>query len=393
MRWSADPSNLIRVMPAKGVEVAFHCGAHGAAGPSTFYVEGEDQMTLRTSKRLISSAAVAAASLLVLAGCSLTGAEEPGGDSITLVTHDSFAVSDETLAAFTEQTGITVTQVAPGNGGALVNQLVLTKESPLGDLAFGVSDTFASRGIAEGVFAPYTSPNLPESAKPYLLGDALTPIDFSDVCLNADLAWFESHDLTPPATFDDLLLPEYSDLTVVTNPATSSPGLNFLVATIAAQGEDGWADYWAALRNNGLKVVDGWSDAYYVDFTGAGGDGDRPIVLSYSSSPPFTLDDDGQSTTVALLETCSRQIEYAGVLEGAKNPEGARAFIDFMLSEQFQSELPEQMYVYPIDSEVALPSDWAQFAPKSPAPFALTPEQIDAGRTGWIEEWTSVVLE
>ena len=350
-------------------------------------------MVLHSTMRRAAAVVAVAAVTGLLASCSVLGSEEPAGESITLVTHDSFTVSDEVMVAFTQDSGITVEPVAPGDGGALVNQLVLTKDSPLGDVAFGVSDTFASRGVNEGVFAPYTSPNLPASAEPYRFGEALTPIDFSDVCLNVDLAWFDAQGLTPPVTFDDLLRPEYANLAVVTNPATSSPGLNFLVATIAAKGEDGWADYWAQLRENGVKVVDGWSDAYYVDFTGAGGDGDRPIALSYSSSPPYTMGEDEQPTTAALLETCSRQIEYAGVLAGAANPEGAQAFIDFMLSEQFQADLPEQMFVYPIDSEVVLPAEWAQFAPQAEEPFTLTPEQIDAGRTGWIEEWTSVVLE
>ena len=354
------------------------------------------------------TAGLTAALALTLTACSLGGgapspssttasgeAEEGTGastSSITLVTHDSFAVSEDVLAAFTNETGISVTQVAPGDGGALVNQLVLTKASPLGDVVFGIDNTFASRALDEGVFAPYTSPALPASAAPYLLGDALTPIDSSDVCLNVDLAWFEENGQTPPATLDDLLLPEFSSLTVVTNPATSSPGLAFLLATIAAKGEDGWVTYWEQLRDNDLLVVDGWSDAYYVDFSGAEGEGERPVVLSYASSPPVTIGDDGVPTTAALLETCFRQVEYAGVLEGAANPEGAQAFIDFLLSEPFQADVPGQMYVYPIDTEVALPADWAEFAPRASTTFDVPAADITANRSAWIDTWTATVL-
>lgn len=350
-------------------------------------------MRFRSLGRPAASAFVTVAIIGLLAGCSVVGSEQASGDSITLVTHDSFAMSEEVMQEFTDETGISVTQVAPGDGGALVNQLVLTKDSPLGDVVYGVSDSFASRGVDEGVFAPYTSPNLPASAEPYLVGDLLTPIDASDVCMNVDLAWFSEQNLTPPATLDDLLLPEYANQTVLMNPATSSVGLSFLITTIAAFGDDGWQAYWEKLGQNGVSVVDGWSDAYYVDFTAAGEGGDRPIVLSYSSSPPYTIGESGEATTAALLDTCSRQIEYAGVIEGASNPEGAQKFIDFMLSKSFQSELPEQMFVYPIDTEVPLPEDWEKFAPRPEDPFYLSPDQIDTGRTEWIEEWTSLMID
>ncbi|MFZ1382207.1 MAG: thiamine ABC transporter substrate-binding protein [Scrofimicrobium sp.] len=350
-------------------------------------------MKNRPSRRPAVSAFAAVATIGLMAGCSVVGTEKPSGDSITLVTHDSFAMSEEVMQAFTDETGISVTQVAPGDGGALVNQLVLTKDSPLGDVVYGVSDSFASRGVDEGVFAPYASPNLPASAESYLVGDLLTPIDASDVCMNVDLAWFADRGVTPPATLEDLTKPEYANQTVLMNPATSSVGLSFLVTTIAAFGDEGWPSYWEKLRENGVSVVDGWSDAYYVDFTAAGEGGDHPIVLSYSSSPPYTIGDDGEATTAALLETCSRQIEYAGVIEGATNPEGAQKFIDFMLSEQFQAQLPEQMFVYPINTEVALPEDWEKFAPRPTDPFYLSPEQIDSGRSEWIEQWTSLMID
>ncbi|PWD50854.1 thiamine ABC transporter substrate-binding protein [Serinibacter arcticus] len=364
---------------------------------------------------LIATAALTSASLLALAGCSLGGGSpapsatsspsdsatdsgEPSGEgaspssSITLVTHDSFNLSEDVLAAFTEETGIAVTQVAPGDGGALVNQLVLTKASPLGDVVFGVDTTFASRAVDEGVFAPYTSPALPASAEQYLLGDALTPIDVSDVCLNVDLGWYEENGQEPPASFDDLVLPEYAGQTVVTNPATSSPGLAFLLATIGAKGESGWVAYWEQLRDNDVLVVDGWSDAYYVDFSGGEGEGERPVVLSYASSPPVTIGDDGVPTTAALLDTCFRQVEYAGVLDGAANPEGAQAFVDFLLSEPVQADVPEQMYVYPVDAGVELPADWAEFAPLASAPWDVPAADITANRSDWIDTWTQTVL-
>ncbi|PVU83111.1 thiamine ABC transporter substrate-binding protein [Cellulomonas sp. WB94] len=346
---------------------------------------------------------------LALAGCSgtasgtgtTTGAASTAAPTdatpgtVTLVTHDSFALSDGLLASFESATGITVKQVAPGDGGTLVNQLILTKDAPLGDLAYGVDNSFASRAIAEGVFAP-TTPTAPAAADAakYAVDDSgsLTAIDYGDVCLNVDHSWFTAHSLAEPTTLEDLTKPEYKDLLVVPNAATSSPGLAFLLATIGKFGADGWQAYWKALQANGLQVADGWSDAYYTDFTGGGGEGTRPVVLSYASSPPDTIPDGGDTpTTGALLGTCFRQVEYAGVLAGAKNPQAAAKLLDFLLSDAVQADIPGSMYMYPVSTAVTLPPVWAQWAPLADHPYTVEPADISAHRDDWIKQWTDLV--
>jgi thiamine transport system substrate-binding protein len=218
-------------------------------------------------------------------------------------------------------------------------------------------------------------------------GDYLTPIDFGDVCVNIDDTWFAKRKIAPPKTFADLADPTYKNLLVTPGATSSSPGLAFLAATIGTNG-DGWKDYWKKLVANGVKIDAGWEDAYTVDFTAGGGRGDRPIVVSYSSSPPFTVPKGGDKpTTSALLDTCFRQVEYAGVLKGADNPKGAEEFIDFMLSHEFQSALPENMYVYPVDTSVPLPPDWAKWAPVSPDPVEVPAADITAHRTEWLRDW------
>jgi len=324
------------------------------------------------------------------------GGDEAADDVVTLVTHDSFAVSDDVLAAFEQSSGLTVEQVAPGDAGTLVNQLVLTKDSPLGDVVYGVDNTFASRAVDAGVFEPYQPADLdPETAAyaPDDLAGTLTPIDVGDVCLNLDDGWFAEHDLPEPTTLDDLTEPEYADLTVVTNPATSSPGLAFLLATVGAYGADGFEGYWADLRDNGVKVAESWEDAYYVDFSGAGEGGQRPIALSYATSPAFTVSEDGtESTTSAMLGTCFRQVEYAGVLAGTDDAEGAQQLVDFLASAEFQADVPGQMYMYPADPGVELPADWQQFAPLADDPYEVPPAQVAEHRDEWIEQWTATVV-
>lgn len=310
-------------------------------------------------------------------------------ETLRVVTHDSFTLPEELLARFADETGYEVTYVAPGDSGTLVNQLVLTKDSPLGDVVYGIDNTFASRASSEGVLVDYTSEALPDSSRQFE-ADQLTPIDFGDVCINADTDWFAEHQLDVPTTLQDLTDPAYKDLLVLSNPATSSPGLAFLLATIGSEGEDGWQAYWKALQDNGMLVVSGWTEAYYTEFSGADGEGPRPLVLSYATSPAYTVDGD-RSSTEALLGTCFRQVEYAGVLKGTANEVGARKFIDFMLSPEVQAAIPENLYMYPAVTDTALPEDWARFAPLSSSPVEVSPETIGQNRDRWIQEWTEAI--
>ena len=339
--------------------------------------------------------------VLAASACSAIGGDDDPDDGlasgsvskrVVLVTHESFVLPEELQQKFEQDTGYEIVTRASGDAGALTNKLVLTKDNPLGDAAFGVDNTFASRALDEGVFTPYAA-KLPEGADQFLLaGDddqRLTPIDNASVCVNIDDTWFAEHDLAPPVTLDDLAKPAYRDLFVTPGAATSSPGMAFLLTTVAAYGA-AWPDYWERLMRNGTKLTDGWSDAYQVDFTQGGGKGDRPIVLSYDSSPAFTIADDGTSTTSALLDTCFRQVEYAGVLDGAENPDGAKALVDFLLTPAVQAALPDSMYVFPVDSTVKLPADWAKFAKQPTDPFAVDPADIAEHRDLWLRTWSDI---
>ena len=314
--------------------------------------------------------------------------------TLTVVTHDSFAISDAAKAKFASDTGYKVTYIAPGNAGTVVNQLILTKDSPTGDVVFGIDNTFAGRAIGAGVLSPYQSPALPSGAAALAADDsgALTPIDYGDVCINADNRWFTAHKLPVPATLDDLAKPEYKDLLVVPNPATSSPGLSFLVATVGAKGDPGYLDYWKSLKANGVKVVDGWTQAYTVEFSGSSGKGSRPLVLSYASSPAAEVGKDGKAPTSALPQTCFRQVEYAGVIAGASNEVGARKFIDFMLSDQVQSEIPDQMWMSPVNPNAKIPADWAKYTGVVTNPITVPASDISAKRDAWLQAWTQAVI-
>lgn len=338
---------------------------------------------------------VAIAATLVLAGCTPT---DDGPTTLVLLTHDSFALSESTLEQFTEQTGIAVEVQAAGDAGELVNKLVLTKDSPLGDVIYGIDNTFASRAANNGVLEPYVSKDVTDAEAEYLLPDAsgggyLTPIDFGDVCVNVDHEWFTEAGIAEPVTLDDLADPLYEDLLAVEAPNSSSPGLAFMLATIAAftdgdettQGAEAWHQYWTALLANGAKVDASWSDAYYVDFSGPSSEGDRPLVVSYASSPLF----EPEGTTGALLDTCFRQIEYAGVVAGTKHSKEAQQLVDFLFSPTVQNDIPENMYVYPANSEATLPGSWQAY-PMPTNTLRIDPAAIDAHREEWLGEWAAI---
>ncbi|HEY1134726.1 MAG TPA: thiamine ABC transporter substrate-binding protein [Nocardioides sp.] len=343
-------------------------------------------------RRILPTVLTGALLVPALAACSTFGESESasgGTERLVLVAHESFSLPEDLVAEFESAHDVDLEIRQPGDAGAVVTEIALNPDDAGADVVFGVDNTFASRLLDADALEPFTG-ELPPGADAYALADEdrLVPVDSGNVCVNVDTAWFAEQGLAEPTSLDDLVDPAYADLFVTPGPVDSSPGLAFLLATVAAYGEDGWRDYWQGLVDNGTELVAGWSDAYYTSFTAGGESGQRPIVLSYDSSPAFTTTEDGSATTTrALLDTCFTQVEYAGVLRGADNPDGAQELVSWLLSEEVQAALPDNMYVYPVRDDVALPEAWAEFAPRPDAPYTLDPAAIAADRETWIGEW------
>lgn len=347
-------------------------------------------------QRVLGATALATALTMSATGCSLIGGEDDSAadKQVVLVAHDSFYLPDELIAEFEKDSGIKVKVTKLGDAGKLTNTLVLNANNPEGDVAFGVDNAFATRALEEDVFAK-SDTELPAGAEDYVLpgdeGTYLTPVDTGNVCINIDDTWFAKEKVAPPTTLEDLTKPAYKDLLVIPGAATSSPGLAFLLTTIDEFGDD-WPAYWEDLMANGASIAEGWTEAYQGEFTQGGGKGKRPIVVSYDSSPAFTVAD-GATSTSALLDTCFRQIEYAGVLAGADNPEGAQELVDFLVSKDVQAALPESMYVFPVASGIELPAEWAKFA-TTPTPeqtHSVDPTEIAANRADWLTQWSDII--
>jgi thiamine transport system substrate-binding protein len=367
------------------------CGTGSTASPAAAAGSTGSIASVTSASSSAAPAPAGSAPAGPAAGSAPASSTPAAGGEVTLITHDSFGVDKKVLADFEKSSGITVKLLAQGDAGAMLNKLILTKANPLGDAVFGIDNTFASRALTAGILQPYTSPLAGSGSSKYSIGsDLLTPIDYGDVCVNVDHGYFKNAKLAEPATFEDLAKPEYKNLLVVESPATSSPGLAFLLGTVAHFGADGWPAYWSKLKANGVKVTAGWDDAYTVDFSGSTGKGTRPLVVSYASSPPSEVKD-GVAPTAALLDTCFRQVEYAGVLAGAKNPAAAQKVVDFLLGQQFQAGVAEQMYVYPVDTSTPLPADWKKFAPVATSPEVVSPADISKSREAWISAWSDLM--
>jgi thiamine transport system substrate-binding protein len=350
----------------------------------------------RTTRRL---AALTIAAAVLVASVAACGDDDDGPAAITLVAYESWPQSlDTVLAEFTADTGVAVKVVLAGDTGTMVQKAVLTAGKPEGDVMFGVDNTFLSKVVDAKVFDPYSAKGLgdiPEELTALVPDGEATPVDVGDVCINVDKAWFDEHDLAPPADLDALADPAYKDLLVVEDPSASSPGLAFLLATIVAYGDDGWVAYWERLRANGVQVVDSWTDAYYGAFSG-GGDGTKPIVVSYASSPPaevvFADPPIEEATTASVDSTCFRQVEFAGVLRGTAHTDEARQLVDFLVSSRFQSELPLNLFVYPANSTVELPKVFTDNTSLPASPATMDPATIGANRQAWLDSWTDAVL-
>ncbi|MGI5411577.1 thiamine ABC transporter substrate-binding protein [Streptomyces chartreusis] len=346
--------------------------------------------------------------LVTLSACgssdSGSGDSDAGSKTVTLVSHNSWAVSKGVLAAFEKQSGYKVKVLEDGDAGQAVNKAILTKDNPQGDVFFGVDNTLLSRALDNDLFQSYEAKGSDLILPEFRVDQdkhRVTPVDTGDICVNYDKAYFSEHKLTPPTSYDDLIKPEYKDLLVTENASTSSPGLGFLLGTAAKYGDDGWQDYWKKLKANGVKVVDGWEQAYNEEFSGSAGGkkakADRPLVVSYASSPPAEViyaDPKPTSAPTGVADgTCFRQVEYAGLLSNAKNTEGGKALLDFLLTKEFQDDMPLNMFVYPVREAAQVPAEFTKYGPRAKNPETMDPAKIADNRDDWVKSWTSLVLK
>lgn len=348
------------------------------------------------------SVLLAAVLLAGCAGSAPTAAPAPSGpQTLTVMTHDSFAVTESVVTAFEQSNNVKLVFVKSGDAGAALNKAVLSKDTPLADVFYGVDNTFLSRALDADIFLPYASPLLAKIPAEFQMDSSnrTLPVDYGDVCINYDKAYFQSKNLAVPQSLEDLAKPEYKGLLVVENPATSSPGLAFLMATVTHFGSEKAVDYWKSLRDNGVVAVNSWETAYYTNFSGSSGKGPQPMVVSYASSPAAEVvfaspqPTDAPTASITAKDTCFRQVEFVGILKGTKNEVLAHKFVDFMLSISFQQDMPLQMFVYPVNTDVKLPEVFQKYAVTAQEPAKMDAAEIAKNRESWIQAWNEAVLK
>jgi thiamine transport system substrate-binding protein len=337
--------------------------------------------------------------LLLTVYCLLLSACAPAGPAtLTVMTHDSFAISEDVVTAFEQANNVDVVFLQSGDAGTMLNKAILAKDAPLADVMFGVDNTFLSRALEADIFDVYQSPALSDVPAEFVLDSSFRalPVDYGDVCINYDKKYFSENNLAVPQSFEDLAKPEYKGLLVVQNPATSSPGLAFMLATRTYFG-DSFLDYWQSLKDNGVVVADGWETAYYTNFSASSGQGPQPMVVSYASSPAaevfFASEPLTESPTASIVASgmCFRQIEFVGILKNGQNRDLAEKFIDFMLGKQFQEDMPLNMFVYPVNQTAQLPEVFTKYAQVAEQPASITYDDIATNRDVWIEAWVDVM--
>jgi thiamine transport system substrate-binding protein len=338
--------------------------------------------------------------ILAISSLLLTGCQEEA-TALVVMTHDSFSVSENVVIEFEKENHVQVNFLMSGDTGSVLNRAILMKNAPVADVLYGIDNTFLSKAIAEDIFDPYESDILNQIPSKFILDPEFRalPVDYGDVCINYDKDFFRKNLIDVPTSLESLTKEEYRGLLVTENPATSSPGLAFLLATIAEYGEDGYLDYWKRLKDNGLVIVNDWETAYYTNFSGSSGQGLQPLVVSYGTSPAaeviFSENELIEAPTASIVtpNACFRQIEFIGILRGTQKRELAEKFIDAVLSVPFQEDIPLSMFVFPVNQNAQLPDEYLEYVQVPESPAMLQPDLITENRDKWIENWRDLMLQ
>lgn len=333
---------------------------------------------------------VLTASLLAFSTACACAAE------LRVLTHASFALPPSLLAQFEKEAGVMLRITKSGDAGEMLNKLILTRANPVADVVFGIDNVLAAK--ADAVLDEYAPPAPKASARAdtVTLPPKLLPIDYGYVTVNYDKAWFAKKGLALPRTLDDLAQPAYARLLAVQNPATSSPGNAFLLATIGALGEEKAFGWWARMRANGLKVAKGWSEAYYTEFSHNGGA--HPLVVSYATSPAAELFygktklSEPPTGSLGLAGGVFRQVEGVALVKGGQERAAALRFMEFLRSAPVQQALQTEMWMYPADATVPR-ADALRHAPEPAAFDSPSAQAIADKHADWVRRWTKVVLK
>jgi thiamine transport system substrate-binding protein len=345
--------------------------------------------------------------------CSSTGPTDFAGQELRVLDHGAFRFI---RPLFENQTGARLIQLRGDDAGTALQQAIDSKGNPVADVIFGIDNALFFRAARAGILEPYASPRLEHLDLPRQRLDDFrynghllaTPVDHGFINVNYDARLAQEHEAEKlPTTLHDLARPEWARQFVTQDPRTSTPGLGFLIATVATFGETGpytYLDYWRDLLRNGVLITSGWTEAYVVHFSAGYGQwedgfvGDRTIVTSYTTSPALeAYFGDGTPPSVSLEPPRGvfHQVETVAILRCTQQLPLARTFVDLLLGPEFQGQTSERMAMYPVARNASVihtfPTLATPPAQLDPAPF--TSAQLDAGLARWVEAWANLYRE
>ncbi|EMA40576.1 thiamine ABC transporter substrate-binding protein [Halococcus hamelinensis] len=192
-----------------------------------------------------------------------------------------------------------------------------------------------------------------------------------------------------PRSFDALTKPRYANELITENAQQSDPGRAFLLWTVLAKGEDGYLDYWRDLLDNGVRVLADWEPAYQA-FT----DGEAPMVVSYSTDQVYYHDSKAQLRRhqVGFLDGQGyANPEAMAAFADAENPDLAREFMSFVLTDRAQSEIAVRNVQFPAVKGVSPGREFEKYAKEPPNPVTMSYDDLAGSVGGWVEDWSRLV--
>lgn len=333
--------------------------------------------------------------------CIIHSSSDDG--TLTIVTYDIIALSDDMLEEFTNNTGYEINMIRTDDAGGILENLLLTKEAPQADLALGLDNTYLQTALDNCLLGPHSAnvPDLdPLALTPYS-GEMAVPFDQGYVCLNADIEALEENNVSFPSTLEELTGEQWKGRTAFPSPTTSSPGRAFMTATIDYFERQATMDamtWWEAMADNDAIFTSGWTEAYETHYSGGygiwgeGHIGDAWLTVSYCHSPGVEAYYGGNYTISKAIDidyASFHQVEYAAKVNGGGSSSAVDAFIEYLLSDEVNKNMPENNLMYSVlDNEDMPETDGYRYHSPIPSnPSEITAERIDVEMDGWLMDW------
>ncbi len=303
---------------------------------------------------------------------------------LVIYTSDSFAggIAKVVIPKFEKQYSCKVKVVSFGSMGDVLARLIAEKNSPRADVVIGLNLQQLNKAINEGILEKYRATNSKNLTYKGFINDYGTVYDYGAIAMLYNSEKVKN----PPRSFKDLLKPEYKGKIVLIDPRTSSTGLTFLMWTIAAFGEDGAMEYWKELKKNVLTFTSGWSAAFKMIETG-----EADIIVSFATDGAYSMYKYGTIKYVPVIFEEGAYVleEYAGIIKNAKNRALARAFIEFILTPEFQKEVPLNQWMLPVIN-IELPEVF-KYVPETKKILRVDPK-INERLDEILKKWEKAVI-